>query len=150
FHAANAERAQRFPLALLTTMTHDAKRSADVRARIAALASIPRQWGEHVRRWLQLTEPLRRNGAPDDLERYFLFQTLLGAWPIESERIEAYMEKALREAKRNTNWIEPNRDWEDRVLRFCRALYDHRPFLEDFVPFVERAKPLGEQIALGM
>ena len=150
FHAANAERAQRFPLALLTTMTHDAKRSADVRARIAALASIPRQWGEHVRRWLQLTEPLRRNGAPDDLERYFLFQTLLGAWPIESERIEAYMEKALREAKRNTNWVDQNAAWEGAVGDFCRALYSERAFLDDFEPFVSEVARIGERIALGM
>jgi (1->4)-alpha-D-glucan 1-alpha-D-glucosylmutase len=149
FHRANGERAQRFPHAMLTSNTHDTKRSADVRARIVALTWTPSEWEAHVRSWLELTEDIC-DGGPDDVERYFLFQTLVGAWPIESERIEAYMEKALREAKRNTNWIEPNRDWEDRVLRFCRALYDHRPFLEDFVPFVERAKPLGEQIALGM
>ena len=150
FHAANAERAQRFPLALLTTMTHDAKRSADVRARIAALASLPTQWGEQVQRWLELTEPLRRHGAPDDLERYFLFQTLLGAWPIESERIEAYMEKALREAKRNTNWVDQNADWEDAVGEFCRGLYANRAFLDEFEPFVAEVARIGDRIALGM
>jgi (1->4)-alpha-D-glucan 1-alpha-D-glucosylmutase len=150
FHAANAERAQRFPLALLTTMTHDAKRSADVRARIAALASLPTQWGEQVQRWLELTEPLRRRGAPDDLERYFLFQTLLGAWPIESERIEAYMEKALREAKRNTNWVDQNADWEDAVGEFCRGLYANRAFLDEFEPFVAEVARIGDRIALGM
>ena len=150
FHAANAERAQRFPLALLTTMTHDAKRSADVRARIAALASLPTQWGEQVQRWLELTEPLRSRGAPDDLERYFLFQTLLGAWPIESERIEAYMEKALREAKRNTNWVDQNADWEDAVGEFCRGLYANRAFLDEFEPFVAEVARIGDRIALGM
>ena len=150
FHAANAERAQRFPLALRTTMTHDAKRSADVRARIVALASMPRQWREHVRRWLELTEPLRRDSAPDDTERYFLFQTLLGAWPIESERIEAYMEKALREAKRNTDWVDQNADWEGAVREFCRGLYSHRAFLDDFEPFVAEVALIGDRIALGM
>jgi (1->4)-alpha-D-glucan 1-alpha-D-glucosylmutase len=150
FHAANAERARRFPLALLTTMTHDAKRSADVRARIAALTSMPRQWGERVRRWLELTESLRRDGAPDDLERYFLFQTLLGAWPIEPERIEAYMEKALREAKRNTNWIDQNADWEGAVRQFCRRLYSDRGFLDDFEPFVAEVARIGDRIALGI
>jgi (1->4)-alpha-D-glucan 1-alpha-D-glucosylmutase len=149
FHRANGERAQRFPQAMLTSNTHDTKRSADVRARIVALTWIPSEWEAHVRSWMELTEDVC-DGGPGDVARYFLFQTLVGAWPIESERIEGYMEKALREAKRNTNWIEPNQDWEDRVLRFCRALYDHRPFLEDFVPFVERVKPLGERIALGM
>ncbi len=64
---------------------------------------------------------MRAAGAPDDVERYFIFQTLVGAWPIERERIEAYMEKALREAKRNTNWVEQNHEWEAAVKRFCRG-----------------------------
>src|SRR5262249_8105215 len=115
FHAGNLERAERFPLNLLTTQTHDAKRSADVRARIAALSWMPEEWASHVERWLDITESLRLDGAPDDVERYFIFQTLVGAWPIEAERIDAYMEKALREAKRNTNWIDQNHDWEAAV-----------------------------------
>ena len=135
FHAVNAERAERFPQAMLTTMTHDTKRSADVRARIAALSTMPEQWAERVRRWLELTEPLRSDGAPDDLERYFLLQTLVGAWPIERARIEGYMEKALREAKRNTNWVQPNAGWEQAVMGFCRGLYQHREFLADLEPF---------------
>jgi (1->4)-alpha-D-glucan 1-alpha-D-glucosylmutase len=150
FHAANAERAQRFPLALVTTMTHDAKRSPDVRARIVALASMPGQWCEHVQRWLEVTEPLRRDGAPDDLERYFLFQTLVGAWPIESQRIEAYMAKVLREAKRNTTWVDQNADWESAVAEFCRGLYSHRSFLDDFEPFVAEVARIGDPIALRM
>ncbi len=95
FHAGCVERRERFPLNLLTTMTHDAKRSADVRARIGALASVADEWRACVERWLELTEPLRSNGAPDDVERHFLFQTLVGAWPISSERIGEYMFKAL-------------------------------------------------------
>jgi len=150
FHARNAERAQRFPLNLLATQTHDTKRSADVRARIAALASMPDEWIERARRWLELTEPLRTDGAPDDLERYFIFQTLLGAWPIEPQRIEAYMEKVLREAKRNSSWVEQNHEWEAAVKRFCRALCTHRSFLADFGPFVERAAAVGDRIGLGM
>ena len=150
FHAGNAERAERFPLAMLTTNTHDTKRSADVRARIAALSTMRARWEEHVRRWLELTEPLRQDSAPDDLERYFLFQTLLGAWPIEPARIEEYMEKALREAKRNTNWVDPNPDWEESVKGFCRALYSHRSFLDDFEPFVAEVAPVGDRISLAM
>ena len=125
FHEANAERARRFPQAMLTTMTHDTKRSADVRARLAALTWIPELWEERVRRWLELSEPLRRGGAPDDLERYFLFQTLVGAWPIDADRVTAYMEKALREAKRNTNWIEQNTEWESAVMDFVAGIYAH-------------------------
>ncbi len=148
FHAANRERAERFPAALLTTQTHDAKRSADVRMRIAALASMPAAWRERVVRWLELTEPLRRDGAPDDVERYFIFQTLLGAWPIERERVEAYMEKALREAKRNTSWIEQNDEWEAAVRDFCAGLYDHAAFRADFEPFVRDVARLGDQLSL--
>jgi (1->4)-alpha-D-glucan 1-alpha-D-glucosylmutase len=148
-HAANTERAERFPEAMLTTMTHDTKRSSDVRARLAALSWMPAEWDRHVRHWLKLTEDLRRDGAPDDLERYFLFQTLVGAWPIESDRIEAYMEKALREAKRNTNWVDQSSAWEDGVRQFCRALYTHEELRADFEPFVDTVRRAGERIALG-
>jgi (1->4)-alpha-D-glucan 1-alpha-D-glucosylmutase len=149
FHAACLERAERFPLNLLTTETNDAKRSADVRARIDALSSMPDEWSEHVERWLEVTERHRDYGAPDDVERYFLFQTLVGAWPIAVDRIEAYMEKALREAKRNTNWIEPNAEWEDAVMRFCRSLYADEKFLADFEPFTARVARVGERASLG-
>jgi (1->4)-alpha-D-glucan 1-alpha-D-glucosylmutase len=150
FHAGCIERAERFPLNLLTTMTHDAKRSADVRARIGALASMPSEWQAHVERWFELTDGLRsESGAPDDAERYFLFQTLVGAWPIASERIDEYLEKALREAKRNTNWVEQNHEWEGAVKRFARALYDERSFLDDFEPFVGRVAEAGDRAALG-
>ena len=150
FHAANAQRAARFPQALLTTMTHDTKRSADVRARITALTWIADEWAERVGTWMAMTDSLRSaDGAPDDLERYFLFQTLVGAWPIERERIQGYMEKALREAKRNTNWIDQNAAWETAVHDFVAALYDDRRFLEAFEPLATRVAALGERIALG-
>ncbi len=149
FHVANAERARRFPLNLLTTQTHDAKRSGEVRARIAAISAMASDWRDAVSEWFAATESLRSaEGAPDDVERYFIFQTLAGAWPIESERIDAYMEKALREAKRNTNWIDQNHPWEDAVRAFCRSLYTHRPFLDAFEPFVARLAALGGRFAL--
>ena len=149
FHASCVERLERFPLNLLTTQTHDAKRSADVRARIDALSSMPDEWAAHVGRWFELTDSRRDGGAPDDVERYFLFQTLVGAWPIAADRIEAYMEKALREAKRNTNWIEPNADWEEAVRRFGRSLYTDDAFLADFEPFARRVAAVGERASLG-
>jgi (1->4)-alpha-D-glucan 1-alpha-D-glucosylmutase len=149
FHEANLERAARFPLNLLSTQTHDAKRSADVRARIGALASLASEWNEHAQRWLELTDAFRVGGAPDDIERYFLFQTLVGAWPIELERIKSYMVKALREGKRNTNWIEPNLDWEQATVSFCAAILSHRPFMDEFEPFAARVASVGERAALG-
>ena len=138
FHAANLERLERFPLNLLTTQTHDAKRSADVRARIAALSWVPDDWEANVRGWLRDSE------APDLVEQYFLFQALVGTWPISAERMEAYMEKAVREAKRNSNWIEPNLDHEERVKSFTRKVCSER----EFEPFAGRLAPLGDRIAL--
>jgi (1->4)-alpha-D-glucan 1-alpha-D-glucosylmutase len=149
FHAGCVERAQRFPLNLLTTMTHDAKRSGDVRARIGALASMPEEWAAHVERWLAVTEPLRDGAAPDEIERYFLLQTLVGAWPIELERIQAYMVKALREAKRHTNWVQQNHDYEDAVRRFCGAVYADRALIAEFEPFAARVAAAGDRAALG-
>jgi (1->4)-alpha-D-glucan 1-alpha-D-glucosylmutase len=149
FHRANRERAERFPLNLLVTQTHDTKRSGDVRARIGALAGMADAWAAHVRTWYAACEPLRRDGAPDHAEMYLIFQTLVGAWPLEPERLEAYLEKALREAKRTTNWIEPDVGWEDRVKAFCSALYDHEPFLADFEPFAAEVALAGLHAALG-
>ncbi len=151
FHAGAEARAAQFPQAMLTTMTHDTKRSADVRARITALTWLADEWPSAVRGWMSVTDELRSaDGAPDDLERYFLFQTLVGAWPIERERVAAYMEKALREAKRNTNWVEQNESWEHGVRGFVEALYDHALFLRDFEPFALKLAHLGDRIALGM
>ena len=146
FHAGNRERARRFPANLLVTQTHDTKRSGDARARIGALAGMPDEWAAHVRRWFEACSPLR---GPDAVERYFIFQTLVGVWPIEPERLDEYIEKALREAKRNTNWIEPDTSYEERVKSFCRALYWQRPFLRDFEPFVAEVARAGARAALG-
>jgi (1->4)-alpha-D-glucan 1-alpha-D-glucosylmutase len=146
FHQGNRERAERFPRNLLVTQTHDTKRSGDVRARIGALAGMADDWAAHVRRWIEACATIP---GPDAVERYFIFQTLVGAWPIESERLEAYVEKALREAKRNTNWIEPDTAHEDRVKAFCRALHEHRPFLTDFEPFAAEVARAGDRAALG-
>ena len=149
FHAANAARAQRFPDALITTQTHDAKRSADVRARIGALASMTDAWRTHLERWMEISEPMRRDGAPDDIERYFLFQTLAGAWPIERGRVQAYMEKALREAKRNTSWVDGDPEWEQAVQDFIEALYGSERFRNDFGPFVRDLAIAGDRAAHG-
>jgi (1->4)-alpha-D-glucan 1-alpha-D-glucosylmutase len=149
FHEANEVRARRFPRGLLITQTHDTKRSGDARARVGALSEMHDEWASHVRRWFGLTESLVEDGAPDALERYLIFQTLVAVWPITPERLDGYLDKALREAKRNTNWVDQNHDWEDRVKRFARALQTHEPFLADFEPFVERVAVAGERSALG-
>ena len=146
FHAANAARFARFPRALLVTQTHDTKRSGDVRARIGALAGMAEEWREAVGRWRELAAEL---DPPDAHAQYLLLQTLAGAWPISAERLEAYLEKALREAKLRTSWVEQDHAYEDAVKAFARRLITHRPFLDDFEPFAARVAAAGERAALG-
>jgi (1->4)-alpha-D-glucan 1-alpha-D-glucosylmutase len=150
FHEANRRRQERFPRTLLTSTTHDTKRTADVRARIAALAGMAQEWRARVYQWRLLNEPLRSElGAPDANEEYLIYQTLVGAWPLEPERLIAYMEKAMREAKVNTSWIEPNDLYEAGVKVFCLGLYEHKAFLNDFGRFTHRVLYEGERAALG-
>jgi (1->4)-alpha-D-glucan 1-alpha-D-glucosylmutase len=140
FHERNLERARRFPLQLLATQTHDTKRSGDARARLTALSWIPEEWGEHVVRW---HAALGGDDTPPDAnEKYFVYQTLAAVAPIAGERLDAYLEKALREAKVNTNWLDPDERWEAAVKAFARAAAPH------VEPFAERLATLGEQIAL--
>jgi (1->4)-alpha-D-glucan 1-alpha-D-glucosylmutase len=141
FHRANLEREIRFPRQLLASTTHDTKRSGDVRARIVALTRLADEWAERVRSWPQLEDPN---------ESYFLYQALVGAWPLDVARVEAYLEKAFREAKVHTNWIEPNEAHERRVREFVRALYADSPWLREFEPFAQRVAAEGRRISLGM
>lgn len=150
FHQANVTRQQRWAGTLLATATHDTKRSEDVRARLNVLSEMPQHWHNCVRRWHHLNQPHKTDIAgqlvPSQQEEYLLYQTLIGAWPFASptaaeletfsERIQAYMCKALREAKVHTNWIEPHEAYEEAVMRFVQNLLDESrsgPFLEDFL-----------------
>ncbi len=146
FHAANATRLARFPRGLLVTQTHDTKRSGDVRARVGALAGMAGEWRDAVGRWRSLAAAL---DPPDPHAQYLLLQTLVGAWPISIERLEAYLEKALREAKLRTSWVQQDTAYEESVKAHARALLAHRPFLDDFEPFAARVAAEGERAALG-
>jgi (1->4)-alpha-D-glucan 1-alpha-D-glucosylmutase len=148
FHARNAARAERTPHGLLSTQTHDTKRSGDARARIGVLASIAPEWRDRVRRWRELTAELRPDGVPDGGEELTIYQTLLGVWPIDADRLTAFLEKALREAKLHTTWADPDEEYERRVQEFAVALLSHDAFLEDFVPFAERIAEEGRRSAL--
>jgi (1->4)-alpha-D-glucan 1-alpha-D-glucosylmutase len=149
FHAGNLQRAERFPRNLLVTQTHDTKRSGDVRARIGALAGLPDAFAAHVRGWLAACRSLTSGGAPTPVEQMLIFQTLLGVWPISAERLEAYLEKALREAKVNTSWVAPNEAHEAAVQAFAKALLGHRDFLRTFEPFQRAVAAAGDRAALG-
>ena len=148
-HAANAERARRFPRGLLATQTHDTKRSGDVRARIGAVSWIPGEWRARIEAWWAMNAPLRAAGAPSPDEEYLVYQTLVGAWPLEPERLRDYMVKAMREAGVTTSWVAPDEAHEAAVLAFCDALAGSAPFVADLERFVERLAPLGETAALG-
>jgi (1->4)-alpha-D-glucan 1-alpha-D-glucosylmutase len=165
FHHQNLERARHWPHAMLATATHDTKRGEDLRARLNLLSEIPEEWGRRVRRWSALNRRRRTivddGPAPTPNEEYFLYQTLVGAWPAEltgrerpdperlerfRDRIADYMVKVLREAKRTSSWLNPNEAHEAAVVAFVRKLLDARqpnPFLADFVAFQERIAVLG-------
>ena len=144
FHRAALDRLERHPHTLLASQTHDTKRAGDVRARIGALAAFHEEWAEQVRRWHVLT-----GGLDDPNEEYLIWQTLVGAWPIVPGRLELYLEKALREAKRTTNWLDPDDAHERRVKDFVRGLYSNQEFLEEFEPFAARIARAGEHASLG-
>ena len=108
FHAANLARP---PGSLLATTTHDTKRTGDVRARLAAIASEPAEWEAIVQ--------ARIGGWREPNEAYLILQTVVGAWPLDAERLELYLEKALREAKLSTSWIDQNEEWEAGAKRFA-------------------------------
>jgi (1->4)-alpha-D-glucan 1-alpha-D-glucosylmutase len=144
FHRAALERLERHPHTLLASQTHDTKRAGDVRARIGALAGLHQEWAARVRHWHVLT-----GGMEDPNEEYLLWQTLVGAWPIVPGRLEVYLEKALREAKRTTSWICPDEAHERRMKTFVRDLYANQEFLEDFEPFAALVARAGEHGSLG-
>jgi (1->4)-alpha-D-glucan 1-alpha-D-glucosylmutase len=137
FHAAADAAQRRAPIAMLTTSTHDTKRSEDVRARLAVLSELPEAWIEAVRRWSLLTDPHRTGDWPDRNTEYFFYQTLVGAWPICADRLTAYMEKASREAKVHTSWTSPNADYDQALRTFVQACLADQRLMEDIGRFVE-------------
>jgi len=160
FHLANSERRTHWPHSMLCTSSHDTKRSEDVRARLAVLSEIPGEWRSHVLRWVRFNRGKKREvggeQAPDGNDEYLLYQALLGAWPFEpmdaargeefQQRIETYMLKAAREAKRHTSWINLNEEYEAALVGFVRALLAEgarNRFLADFVPFAQGVARFG-------
>ncbi|HEX2494406.1 MAG TPA: malto-oligosyltrehalose synthase, partial [Steroidobacter sp.] len=164
FHRLNLRRAAHWPHSLIATSTHDSKRSEDVRARLNVLSELPGEWRAAVQGWRRLNEAKRRSvGAvapPSAIEEYFLYQTLVGTWPADAtttppdylERIEAYMVKAMREAKSNTSWSTPNTDYEAAVIDFIRETLTAagaEEFVSSLVKFVQRIAVPGFLNSLG-
>ena len=96
-----------------------------------------------------MNAPLRADGGPAPSEEYLVYQTLVGAWPLERERLVDYMVKAMREAKVTTDWVDPDEDHEQAVRRFIARLYRSEAFLADLEAFVAEVAPRGEEAALG-
>ena len=141
FHASCGEAQARWPRAMLASSTHDTKRSEDVRARINLLSEIPDRWRQAVERWARLNRCYRRENLPDRNAEYLFYQTLVGAWPIETERVLAYMEKASREAKAHTSWTDPKPEYDDALRAFVEGALNDTEFTGDLRNFV---RPLVE------
>ncbi|MCU1371375.1 MAG: treY [Ilumatobacteraceae bacterium] len=148
-HDASVDRAAHHPRNLLATTTHDTKRSADTRARLLSLTHDADRFTQHIRRWFALTDDLVTDRGPRPAERWYLFQTLLGAWPITFDRLEEHLTKALREAGRITDWVDPDTDGEDAVITFARRLLEHSAFWADFSPYAAEVAMAGERISIG-
>jgi (1->4)-alpha-D-glucan 1-alpha-D-glucosylmutase len=162
FHALCAERARDFPHNLLATATHDHKRGEDARARLAVLsqAGVVGPWASTVAHWRERNARLRPvvDGvpAPSSADEYMLYQTLVGAWPLEllpddaggvrafADRIAQWQRKALREAKRRSRWSQPNEPYEEACAGFLTRLLDPaHAFAAELHAFVQRIASSG-------
>jgi (1->4)-alpha-D-glucan 1-alpha-D-glucosylmutase len=163
FHQRNLDRHLNWPSTLLATSTHDTKRSEDVRARMLAISEIPDVWRRSLQKWRTVNrrwkKEVNESEAPDADEEYLLYQTLLGAWPVEAdgrpeqkvgpefiERIQNYMTKALNEAKLNTSWIQPNEPWLAATRDFAAKILEpgaKNKFLPTFLPVAEEIARAG-------
>ena len=137
FHQDNVQRAEQWPSSMLGSSTHDSKRSEDVRARLNVLSEMPSVWATQVMKWRRINKPRKpqlQDGrlVPDANEEYFLYQTLVGAWPLMLaaenqrkeflDRIRQYMEKAVHEAKVNVSWLNPNPDYVAGINTFLESI----------------------------
>jgi len=160
FHRMNQERAGHWPHCMLATSTHDTKRSEDARMRLVALSEIPEDWNAAIRAWSKMNRRHRTKIddaiAPSPNEEYLLYQALAGIWPVGglddtsretvASRLQEYMMKALKEAKVNSSWTEPNAAWEEAVMRFITAILDPgmgQEFQASFSGFASRLARLG-------
>jgi (1->4)-alpha-D-glucan 1-alpha-D-glucosylmutase len=136
FHATCARQQRRHPGTMLALSTHDTKRSEDVRARLALLSELPDRWSTAVRRWMAMNDRHRRCEWPDRATEYLLYQTLVGAYPLSTERATAYLEKAIREAKRHTSWLEQRSDYEAATRDFTGSVLADDRFVGELEEFV--------------
>jgi (1->4)-alpha-D-glucan 1-alpha-D-glucosylmutase len=148
FHSYCAKMQETHPCTMTTLSTHDTKRSDDVRARLAVLSEIPGKFGAAIQRWSRMNNAFRArkpgvDPLPDRNTEYFFYQTLIGAWPLPMDRAQAYMLKAMREAKQQTTWVANNKEFEDALSLFIEFTYSYAPFQRELQQFVERILEAG-------
>ncbi len=161
FHTWAANRQQNWPGSLNALSTHDAKRSEDVRARLAAISEIPGEWATTVNAFIQIAGGLRVHapldesrratdpGHPDGGTEWLLWQTLIGAWPINAARLKDYMIKAVREAKQRTSWNDPNSAYEESLLDYIDGVLANDSLISAVEQVVERLHPAFVTNCLG-
>jgi (1->4)-alpha-D-glucan 1-alpha-D-glucosylmutase len=148
YHEANRLRQRDWPRTMLSTSTHDTKRSEDVRARLAVLSELPDVWVRTVEEWRELAAPHRGDRGPSPAHEYLTFQTLVGAWPIDAERATAYLTKATREGKQETDWLDEDPVYEADVDAFVRGLLGDRAFVASLEQLLEQVIEPGRLTAL--
>ncbi|MGV3773188.1 MAG: malto-oligosyltrehalose synthase [Verrucomicrobiales bacterium] len=154
FHAFNNQRAKDWPHSLSATATHDTKRGEDTRARMNVISEMPDLWQEQALRWSKSNMAYRQKGLPSPNDEYLLYQILAGVFPFQissqelkslAERVKAYMQKAIREAKVNTTWTDVNQEYEDAVAHFVEELLkENSDFLASFIPFQKKISYFGQ------
>ena len=153
FHRLAARRLEQWPDTLLATATHDTKRGEDGRARLAVLSELAEEWGVTVRAWRKLNAALPAIHPKDE---YMLYQSMVGAWPVElrpddateltelADRLESWLLKSLREGKERSDWNEPDEAYERRAVAFLRSsLEPSGEFAQGMSRFVRRVAPAG-------
>lgn len=149
FHKKNLERQKHYPYGLLSTTTHDTKRSEDVRARINVLSEIPELWKKALLNWKELNKQ-HKSEAPDANEEYLLYQNFIGTWPLEGisdeyiQRIQKVMEKSLNEEKTHTSWTERNESYQAGMKRFIEKILHSEAFVKSFTEFFEIIQEAGK------
>ena len=150
FHTFAAHLARHWPGTLTTLSTHDTKRQEDVRARLAVLAEIPPDWLAEVTRWHDRAAALASGLVPDPDTEYLMWQTLVGAWPLDRERLTGYLVKAMREAKTRTSWTDPDAEYESMVLSFAEQALDDDELTSQLAGFVAALGQDARANSLGM
>lgn len=145
FHALNQYNLEHHPYGFTTATTHDTKRSEDVRLRLTLLSELADVWENKVFEWAAINKDLN---PPDKNMEYFIYQTIVGFWVDEDIsnlewRLVEYVVKAARESKSQTNWLNHNENYENKIKHFARAILRHGPFLASFKAFLKITNALG-------